>query len=86
MKNKTIPRLPITDENWKALVRRYANGMTICNCGHAYYTNCGYAQISDVKAHCGYREVNDYPICDGGCSTAQLAAKEYVATQMLSGK
>ena len=77
-------RLPCTDENWKEIIRRCADGRPICNCGHSYYTACGYAHIRDESDPKGYREIFDDLVCDGGCSTAQLAAKEYVAMRTLA--
>lgn len=66
---------------WQELIKRYAGGRPICNCGDAYYSLCGH-EISIDEA--GRRiERFDAPACPHGCSANQIMAKEYIATKVL---
>lgn len=62
-------------EDWQALVRKYANGRDICNCGDAYYANDGEYIVTGVSGrfyngkHCKY-----------GCSTNILNARDEIAS------
>lgn len=63
--------------NWITAVARYAGDRQVCNCGRAYYTNCGRgfrAGASDGAS----RYVTDLPVCAGGCMSAQLEAQDHV--------
>lgn len=62
-------------ENFEKLIVRYADSRQICNCGEAYYTNSGQAYIDGQL-------VNNFPVCEGGCSSAQIAAKHYIAQRV----
>ena len=62
---------------FRTLLERYADGRSLCNCGLAYYTNCGHAWI-------GNRKVTDRPTCKHGCSANQIMAKYYVASRALA--
>lgn len=63
---------------WTKLIKQCAKGKPICNCGQAYLEPCG------VGYHDGNR-VENALICRGGCASAQISAKEYVAKQILGG-
>ena len=67
---------------WETLIKRYKGKKTICNCGQAYYTNCGEASIFDVKKG-KWITIQDAPICKNGCSANQLNAKEFIAREVL---
>jgi len=58
---------------FKRLIKRYADGRPICNCGDAYYSPCG-----DGVDGQGTRRT-DMLVCQNGCSTNLIVAKEYVA-------
>ena len=60
---------------WERLIARYADGREICNCGQAYYENCGIGYIDGEK-----RE--DMPACLGGCSANQYSVKDYIARKV----
>ncbi len=62
---------------WQELVKRYANGRPICNCGDAYYSPCG-SGIDSTG-----RERTDILDCEYGCSTNQISAKEDIAKRVL---
>ena len=62
--------------NFEKLIERYSEGRKICNCKQAYYTNNGHARINGV-------DVYDYPVCDHGCSSNQIRAKEYIADRVV---
>lgn len=61
---------------WKLLIKLYAHGRPVCNCGHAYREPCGVGYIDG-------KPVTNMLVCRAGCSAAQHSAKEYVATQIL---
>jgi len=61
---------------FKELIKKYADGKPICNCGEAYYSKCG------VGIENG-EERTDFLACEGGCSTNQLFAKEYIAKRIV---
>jgi len=74
------PPIPATD-CWNRLIKHYANGRTICNCGHAYCAPIGHGFISDE--HGNFIESHDRPVCPGGCSANQLVAREEIARRVL---
>lgn len=65
------------DDDWKKLVKRYADGRPICNCGHAYYTPCGVGIVDGVHK-------TDMPDCQYGCSANQIFAKEEIASRVMA--
>lgn len=65
---------------WERLVEHFADGRTPCNCGEAYYTNCGWALIP--KPDGTYIEVHDHPACESGCSANQRRARDWIALRM----
>lgn len=65
-------------KDWQDLVKRYANGRPICNCGDAYYTPCGRG-IDGTG-----RERTDMLACQYGCSANQIFAKEEIAARVLA--
>lgn len=65
------------DQNFKKLVKFFADGRTVCNCGQAYLTNCGVGYI-------GFAKVMDIPTCAGGCSSAQISAKYEIADRSVT--
>jgi len=67
----------MSKNNWQALVNRYANGRTVCNCGEAYYTPCGHG-IDSNGIH-----RTDMLACKYGCSANQIFAKEEIAELVL---
>lgn len=66
---------------WKTLIKRYADGKIVCNCGEAYYSLCG---RGGVWQDGDWVQRNDLLACEHGCSSNQLSAKEYVAKCVLS--
>jgi hypothetical protein len=66
------PKHYCQDPYFGSLIERYADGRTPCNCGQAYYTNCGTAYV-------GGRMVTDYPVCQYGCEAAMYTAKMEIA-------
>jgi len=65
---------------WEALILRYAGSKAVCNCGQAYYTNCGQSsRLVEGKWITAY----DNPCCQYGCSSNQLQAKNYVAEMVM---
>lgn len=67
---------------FQKLIKRYAKGRQICNCGNAYYKNCGHGSSFDSKLG-RWIDRDDMPTCEHGCSANQISAKEYVAEEVL---
>ena len=65
------------DDDWKTLVKRYADGRQICNCGCAYNSPVGIGISGGVRR-------TDLMTCEYGCSAAQIFAREYVAKKVLN--
>jgi len=63
---------------WQELVKRYADGRPICNCGEAYYTPCGHGIDGDG------RKRTDILTCQFGCSANRIFAKEEIARRVLA--
>ncbi len=63
--------------NFEKLIERYAGNKQICNCGDAYYKNCGHALING-------KEVFDNPTCEHGCSANQISARRYIADKVVA--
>lgn len=66
---------------WNDLIRRYANGQQICNCGEAYYSPCGAGAVMENGR---WVSKTDMPACKHGCSANRLDAKDYVARCVLN--
>lgn len=65
--------------NWEQLVVRCCpTGMRVCNCRQAYET---LYPKSAIRVLCGTQV--DLWCCAHGCSAAQIAAKEIVATKIV---
>lgn len=65
---------------WKELIKKYADGRPICNCGDAYYSTGGQYWVVSKN---GMTEHNDGLYCKWGCQCAQSEAKEYVALKIV---
>lgn len=63
---------------WQKLIKRYADGRQICNCGDAYYTPCG------VGIDCDGNHRTDLPACQYGCSANQLFTRDDIARRVLA--
>jgi len=61
---------------WQQLVRNFADGRQVCNCGNAYYSPCG------VGIDKQGRHRTDMPACRHGCSANQISAQEEIASKM----
>ena len=66
---------------YQLAIARFADGRTPCNCGEAYYTNCGVGIEFTADGEQIHR--NDMPTCDGGCSANQLYAKYELVERLL---
>lgn len=69
----------MSENNFKALVQRYANGKALCNCQEAYYTNCGHGSKS---INGKWVDFTDLPCCESGCSSNKISAKYYIAEKI----
>jgi len=69
-------------EAFKELVKKYADGKPICNCGEAYLTACGVGSIWNEEKQ-RREDRTDLLTCKAGCSAAQIDAKEYIAERVL---
>lgn len=58
------------------LIKRYANGRRVCNCGEAYYTNCGTGIVGNERRA-------DLPACQWGCSANRVVARNEIAERVL---
>lgn len=67
---------------WEKLIKRYANGRLICNCGQAYYSLDGEAWI--VGGPDDGKHITDYPHCKYGCQANQYAVKDEIAKAVLA--
>jgi|HubBroStandDraft_1064217.scaffolds.fasta_scaffold02177_8 hypothetical protein len=66
---------------WKRLVKRYANGRTICNCGHAYYMGPHEETYTDWLGERRTRAGHPQS-CRSGCQANQYATKLEIATNV----
>jgi hypothetical protein len=64
-------------DDWQTLVKRFANGRPICNCGDAYYSEGG-------TYWRGGNEHHDGLYCKGGCNAARYEARDHVAMCVLA--
>lgn len=69
-----------SDPNWNKLVERFADGRPICNCGHAYYAPVGTGSVLNNGI---WKNRTDLLVCQYGCSTNQLRAKEEIAKKLI---
>lgn len=65
---------------FERLVVRYAGNRVVCNCGQAYYTNCGTVSFLDNNGD--WQTRNDYPECKNGCDANLERAKIEIAEQV----
>lgn len=65
---------------WKELIKKYADGRPVCNCGDAYYTPCGVGIDRDG------RHRTDMLACNHGCGANQYEAKEEIAKKIVEGR
>lgn len=70
-------------DEWKTLVQRYAAGRQVCNCGGAYYTNCGTASKLDAATG-QWVTTHDNPCCQHGCQANLHAVKDDIAKRVIS--
>lgn len=70
-------------DNWKTLVQRYADGRQVCNCGNAYYTNCGTARTLNTSTG-EWVTTHDNPSCENGCDANKHAVKDDIARRVLA--
>lgn len=63
-------------DNYKTLIKRYADGRLICNCGEAYLTPCASGLIAGVWRH-------DIMACAHGCEANRLAARDDIAGRII---
>ena len=66
------------NEAWEILIKHYADGRTVCNCGLAYYSLDGKA----VKV--SGEEINNHPYCKYGCMANKWYAKDEIAKKVLT--
>ena len=64
-------------DEWAELVRRYADGRPICNCGQAYYTPIGHGTDKFGKKR------TDMLACKYGCQANQYDLKDKIARRVL---
>jgi hypothetical protein len=70
----------MSDAAWKRLVKRYADGRTVCNCGHAYYTPCGDAFTFQDGRIIG--RTDKAMVCQYGCQANQYSTKLKIAAKV----
>lgn len=68
-------------DEWRELVKRFADGRPICNCGQAYYSLDGKATIAGGPDH--GKKITNYPHCKWGCQANQHAVKDDIARRVL---
>lgn len=64
------------DTAYKALVKRYAGGRQVCNCGKAYYSN-------EMRGMKDGQWRNDLPGCRGGCTTNQAITVNEISKRVI---
>lgn len=63
------------------LIAHYADGRQVCNCGQAYYSNCGTGSVFSN----GVRVLrHDLPACKNGCEVNLRMAKDYIAQRVVA--
>lgn len=68
-------------EAWCELVKRYADGRSICNCRQAYYTACGHG-IIQIDGQ--WEKRTDMLVCKYGCEANLSIAKEEIGRRALA--
>ena len=63
------------EDHWRMLVRRYADGRSICNCSEAYYSENGEYYLNGEKK-------TDGKFCRHGCQANQWSAKYDIARRI----
>lgn len=66
----------MSEQYFRVLVDRYADGRTVCNCGCAYYSYTGVGRR-------GGKDVTDLPCCESGCSANQYRARDEIARRVI---
>lgn len=70
-------------DRWQTLIRRYCpEGSRVCNCGDAYETFCPAATKTAMR---GGEWIDSWG-CAGGCSAAQIEAREHVARCVIAAE
>jgi len=70
----------MSEEAWRTLIRRYAVGREICNCGCAYYAPIG----STYYTLDGEKKIRETRACEYGCQHNQYAVKNDIAKAVLA--
>ena len=60
---------------YRQAIEAFADGRAPCNCGEAYYTNCGTGMKGGVK-------YDHLPACKHGCSANKYEAKHELVEKM----
>lgn len=71
----------MSEAHWRELIRRFANGRDICNCGNAYYANDGEYWLAGDPA--GSPPHQDGKHCKFGCQANILRARDELAEKLL---
>lgn len=66
----------MSERAWKELVKRYADGRPICNCGEAWLYPCA------VGIDAQGRHRTDMPACRHGCSANLIDTKYEIARRL----
>lgn len=70
-------------DEWQILIKRYADGRPICNCGCAYYKPVGHGSVYD-KALGRRVDKTDMLACQYGCEANQYSVKDEIARKVLA--
>jgi hypothetical protein len=70
-------------DNWRDLLVRYADGRQLCNCSRAYYTVCPGGERRTC-AGCWTPGDQPHTYCEGGCSSNQISARDYIAARIVA--
>lgn len=65
--------------DWEKLIKRYAGGRPICNCGQAYYATDGEYMLSGSG-----KIFHDGKHCKNGCDANKFLAKDEIARCVLA--
>lgn len=75
----------MSNQNWKELIKRHCPAdKRVCNCGDAYYTCIPYGALITGDGD-KPRLTHDW-MCEAGCTTAQINAREHVAACVLAAE
>jgi hypothetical protein len=64
----------------KTLIKRYANGRKVCNCGLAWYGTHGEKHVSDGSG--GWKVVPNDTACEYGCGYNQNRAADEICLRV----